>query len=665
MTPRCAHPPTVPTFAVHDAPTQTRPGHFFSGGAMLLAMAAALVCSPARAAVSPLDELAELSLEQLASLNVTSVSRRDEPLQEAPASIFVITGDDIRRSGATSLPEALRLAPNLMVARANGSEYAISARGFNNALGNKLLVLVDGRTVYTPLFSGVFWQAQDVMLEDVERIEVLSGPGGTLWGTNAVNGVINVITRAAGDTQGVLASVGAGNDGSLVSARYGRALEGGGHYRLYARHADRDATVRADGSALDDASRRTQAGFRADWGGLASQFSLQGDLYSGRADKSTGPDPVQVSGAHLLAHWSRTLADGSNLRIQGYYDRSHRTDPNVFAETIDTLDLEFQHGFAFSPTQQVLWGGGHRVARDRVTNSATVAFLPAKKMLRWTHLFVQDTIALRPDVNLTLGAKVETNVYTGEEFLPSLRLDWKPIERHLLWAAVSRAVRAPSRIDKDFYFSVTLPPPLPPSLLLINGGPNFVSEVSRVLELGYKAQPHAALSYSITAFRHLHDRLRSGQPSAGGFPFTVENMIEGSTTGLEAWATYQPAPRWRLSGGLVLLDHDLRLKPGSLDPTGPRALGNDPRRQWMLRSAFNLSDRHDLDLIVRRVGDLPSPAVPGYTAVDARWGWRLHRRAEISLTLRNLLDARHIEFGDPATGSYIERGAFLRLDWRL
>lgn len=604
-------------------------------------------------------DLADLSLEELSNIEVMSVSRRAESLADAPASIFVITRDDIRRAGVTSLPEALRLAPNLQLARVNAHSYAISARGFNNSIGNKLLVLIDGRTVYTPLFSGVFWNAQDVMLEDVDRIEVISGPGATLWGANAVNGVINVITRPASDTQGPLVTAGAGNLERGAAVRYGGRFGGDGHYRVYGKYFDRDHTERANGSAVRDAWDKGQAGFRAGWGGVDRRFTVQGDVYRGDLEQ-TMPGTTRIEGLNLLARWNQRLADGSELRVQAYYDRTERDQPGTFGEELDIFDLEFQHGLKPSSSQRVLWGAGYRHGRDRVRNSALLAFLPPDVNLDWWNVFVHDEISLRSNLVVTVGAKLESNDYTGVEVLPNARVAWKPARDRLVWAAVSRAVRAPSRLDRDFF---TFPAP-GSATLLVKGGPNFRSEISNVIELGYRAQPSSALSYSITAFHHDHDRLRSVEPAPGG-GFFLDNKIEGSTYGVEAWGNYRVTGNWRLTGGAVLLRQDLRLKPGSMDVvTGIGALGNDPKHQWMLRSAFEITPRHEFDVIVRRIGALPNPAVPAYTAVDARLGWHVRRDLELSLTFNNLLDSAHPEFGTPATRSEFERSVFLKAAWR-
>src|SRR3989442_11506939 len=354
-------------------------------------------------------DLADLSIEELGNIQVTSVSKHAERLLDAPAAIFVITGEDIRRSGATRLPEALRLAPNLEVARASASSYAISARGFNNTIDNKLLVLIDGRIVYTPLFSGVFWDAQDGMLEDVERIEGISGPGAALWGANAVNGVINVITRRSSDTQGGYAYAHGGNLDRGYGARYGGA-EGNVSYRAYGRVFDIVNTSTANGTTANDGWSKGQVGFRTDWGTTASGFTLQGDGYRGALDQLNDQNS-HISGANLLRRWNRDLAEGGSLRVQPFVDQTDHDIPGILAEHLNIYDLEFQHGLRAIGAHALIWGGGYRYGSDRVTNSAVLAFLPAGCGLRWSNVFAQDEIALESNLRLTLGGKFENNYY--------------------------------------------------------------------------------------------------------------------------------------------------------------------------------------------------------------------------------------------------------------
>jgi len=636
------------------------PGYF---ALLTLTVMGALATIDARAAA--LRDIAELSLEELSDVKITSVSGHAERLSDAAASVYVITSEDIRRSGVRSLPEALRLAPNLLVARVNASSYAISARGFNGTIANKLLVLIDGRAVYTPLFSGVFWDAQDVMLEDVERIEVISGPGATLWGANAVNGVINVITRSAADTQGVLASVEAGSAGRNVNARYGGRMGTGGDgspaFRVYAKGFDEFNTqreARPSGATASDAWSRAQAGFRMDWSGHRDNMTVQGDAYRGGEDQ-VAPGDIRISGANLLGRWTRDLGDVGQVRLQSYVDHTQRTIPASFAEGLSTFDLSFQHNLPALGAHSWTWGAGYRVATDHVTGSAILAFLPGDLTMRWWNVFAQDEIALAPDLRLTAGAKFEANPFSATDFLPSLRLGWALRPNSLLWGALSRAVRAPARLDRDLFA-----PGNPPYLLA--GGPDFRSEISNVVEVGYRAQPSPRLSYSVSVYRNYHERLRSLEPTGTG-SFIIGNKMTGTTTGLEAWGGYQVAGNWRLAAGVLLLRQNIRLQPGSGDPNGPSEAGNDPSSQWSLRSSYDvpagkLFGRGEFDVTLRRVGALLNPAVPAYTAVDARYGWTIRRGVEVSLTGQNLLDAAHPEFGTLATRSEIGRALFVRLE---
>lgn len=653
------------------------------GPGVALCVAAAAFALPA--AGQPKSGLADLSLEELAELEVTSVSRRAERLIDAPASIYVITSDDIRRSGVTSLPEALRLAPNLQVARIDASQYAISARGFNNSIGNKLLVLVDGRTLYTPLFSGVFWDQQDMMLEDVERIEVISGPGATLWGANAVNGVINVITRRAGDTQGVLAAATSGTQERGAAIRFGGEL-GPGHYRAYAKAREVQNTRFAPGGTgaffpggqprpKSDGREHVQVGFRTDWGTSADRLTVQGDFYEG-----VGDDPattfgfsvgrVEVRGANLLARWSRELQNGQDLKVQAYLDHSSREDRVLFQPRADIFDIEMQHGIPVG-AHRLLWGGGYRYGRDEVRDAPLSGLRPQGQELDWLNVFVQGELRLSETVEFIPGIKLEHNDYSGTEALPSARLAWKPSPSRLIWAAASRAVRAPSRFDRDVVI------PFTPTIVLNVGGPNFDVEVADVYELGYRAQASRAVSYSATLFRHVWDGLRSARIVTGVplTPFVLSNQVEGTVYGLEGWTSWRVLPSWQLSGGVVVMRKDLRLEPGASDPVGPDniTLGTDPEYQWSLRSALDLGNRQQVDVLVRRVGALPAaregaatvPPFQGYTTVDLRYAWKITRDTELSFTVQNLQERWHPEFRTTGTQppSEIERTVLLALRW--
>jgi len=617
------------------------------------ALAVAACMAQAAATTLAAADLAALTLEQLGNIVVTSVSRREQPLGSAAASIYVISAEDIRRSGATSLPEALRLAPNLFVARADTNQYAISARGFANTLANRLLVLVDGRIVYSPLFSGVFWEVQDVMLEDVERIEVISGPGATLYGANAVNGVISVITRRARDTQGALVTVGGGNRVRGSAVRYGGVLGGGGHYRTYAKFFERKHSERGNGSPILDESDQGQAGFRADWNTGNRDITVQGDVYKANVEQAVGGSR-DLAGGNFLARFTQRLASGSSVQAQAYYDRVERNQPGAIREILDIFNAELQHGSQITESNQLLWGATYRRANEDLQNlaPAVLAFLPESRDLTWYSFFAQNEWRMRADLALTIGVKAEHNDYTGLEWLPSARLAWAPSPEQLVWGAVSRTVRAPSRIDRELFAPATPP-------FLLAGGPGFVSEVSRVYEIGYRGQPSGRLSYSMTGFYHDHERLRSQEPVIGA---AFENRISGSTKGIEAWASWRAATAWRLDAGWVELRQQLSPDAGSLSSTA--GLGNDPHRLIKLRSVFDITPRHQLDVMLRYVSELPNPSVPSYVAVDARLGWHVSPELDLSLLVQNLFDPRHPEFGTAANRAEYVRGVFLRLLWR-
>ncbi|HET6599261.1 MAG TPA: TonB-dependent receptor [Burkholderiaceae bacterium] len=603
----------------------------------------------------------------MSNIEITSVSKRAERLSDAPTSVFVITRDDIRRSGATSLPEALRLAPNLQVARASANGWAISSRGFNSASANKLLVLIDGRSVYSPLFSGVFWDVQDLMLEDVERIEVISGPGGTLWGVNAVNGVVNVITRSSDQTQGRLLSLGAGNQEAQAALRQGGELGENGHYRIYAKQSHREHTETQDGRPVDDASHTTQIGFRTDWAHGSDKITFQGDAYNGKREQplpgtiaisgvNLALGTISVSGGNLLARWKRRLANDASVTAQMTYDRVERTVPPTFAEKLDIVDFQIQHASRPNENHALVWGAEYRYAMDDVVNSTYVAFLPSRVNQAWASLFAQDEIAIGSALQLTLGARIESNDYTGSEFLPNVRLAWKPSANQLLWGAVSRTVRAPSRLDRD-----TFVPGQPPFLL--TGGPDFRSEVAKVYELGYRAQPTERVSYSVTAFHADYDRLHTQELAPSQTSLFFGNGMRGTVRGVEMWGSYQATPKWRLHGGLTRLWQDFQLRPGSIDTADSVASteGANPSRQWKLRSSLDLTRQMDLDITARYVSELALPRVPSYLAMDLRWAWRPSPRVELSVTGQNLLGPAHGEFTSELTRTAFSRAVFVEL----
>jgi iron complex outermembrane receptor protein len=622
--------------------------------------AAALALCLAAQAAACAQELASLSLEQLGDVVVTSVSRQEERLSNAAASIFIISGNDIQRSGARTLPEALRLAPNLQVARSDARNYAITARGLNNVFANKLLVLVDGRSVYSPLFSGVFWDVQDLAMADIERIEVISGPGATIYGSNAVNGVINIITRPAKDTQGLAVCVTAGAHEQVAGLRQGGQMGTSGRYRVYGRTVHEESASLDTGADSHTGSRRRQAGFRADWERERVGLTLAGDAYDGALEQAGTPD-IRVAGANLSGTVDTRLAGGSDLRIQLVLDHAERDQPGAYRDRLGTVDLELQHNLRAGGRQRIAWGGGYRYSIDRIRpNGNGFVFLPARLAMHWANAFVQDEIALSATLRATLGFRAEHNNYTGFEYLPNLRLAWAPGSAHLWWASLSHTVRAPSRIDRDFYAPAN--PPLAGGVprYAFAGGPGFVSETANVLELGYRGQPFAAFSYSATAFVSDYDKLRTLEPRENGTG-EFRNLGRGRVAGIEAWWRWQPLERWRLVGGAVVQDVATGVRAGSRDLTAATSLATaDPGRRYTLRSSFDLSDRQQLDISLRYNSRLSDPDVPAYADMDAVWLWRLRGDIDVALIGQNLLHPAHPEFGAQGRRSVFERALLLK-----
>jgi len=632
------------------------------GAALVGLVLAAGLAQPARAdtgaaltaATASSDDLTRLSLEELANVEITSVSKAPESISEATAAVFVITADDIRRSGATSLPEVLRLAPNLEVARIDAMSYAITARGFNSReTSNKLLVMVDGRSIYTPLYSGVSWDTHDVPLGEIERIEVISGPGGALYGANAVNGVINIITRNAHDGIGVRGGVALGTDDARVTARIGTEFEGGGAVRAYLTAFGRDSVFAQTGAELGDDASGVQGGFRADWGGGANAFTFQGDLYHHNAF-SRDVTPMDLDGGNLLGRWTRTYADGAALTVQAYYDRNQRQEVGLFSDET-TYDLTVQHNFAAWGRQTLTVGAGYRLVDSNYDiDPVSPAFLlPAHRQVGLSNAFFHDRINLTDKVNLVLALKAEDSTLSGLEWLPSVRLGWAVNDQTLLWARVERAVRTPSRIDRD----LTLPG-------FLEAG-SFEDETLWAYEVGYRGQPTSTTTLTVAAYFNDYDDLRTVDLNAVTFlPVHFGNSARGQVYGIEAWGSWDVTDRWRLNAGISALHKDFQEKPGSLDITAIASRGDDPAWQAQLRSQWDITDRLQFDVAARAVDKLDLSGVPGYVAVDARLGWELTDEIDISIAGYNLFDDRHIESFDAGRQREIGRSAIVRVRWR-
>ena len=583
-----------------------------------------------------LSDLGDLSIEELSQIEVTSVSRRPEPIREAPAAVYVISADDIRRSGATTLAEALRLAPNLEVARINSPSYAISSRGLNSLnASNKLLALIDGRSIYTPFFGSVFWDQQEVMVADIDRIEVISGPGGTLWGANAMNGVINVITKSSAYTQEGLLDAKAGDFLQRGALRWGGKLADAGTYRAYALGFAQSHTKTPDGGdAMDDWSGK-QAGFRTDFAVRNDAYTVQGDLYENLVDTPDG----RRSGGNFLGRWTRRLQNGGSLQVQAYYDEQRRYDASTTGGAANqwtkTFDIEAEHVFTVLGNHQIVWGVGHRTWRDYFTNTANPFILePQAETLNLTNLYAQDTIGLRDDLRLVIGSKFEYSTFSGWAIMPNIRLGWQADARNFVWSAISRAVRSPSRLERDLFAPG-----------IVNPSPNFDSEKLVAYEAGWRAQLSARATASVSLFYNDYSDLRTTSPNrATVFPVNFGNGWEGHTYGAELWASYSPLSWWRLDPGVSLLHKDFHLKPGEQDIAGVQTvLGHDPEHQIFLRSYMDLPNNFQLFVGLRQIAALHEIGVPSYFEADVRVGWAVTPTLELSLVGQNLVHAQHAE----------------------
>jgi iron complex outermembrane receptor protein len=617
------------------------------------------------------QNLKGLSLEELMNVEVTSVSKRPQKLYEVASAIQVITSEDIRSSGAKTIPEALRLANNLQVAQVNSSQWAISARGFNNVLANKLLVLVDGRTVYTPLYAGVFWDVQNLLLEDVERIEVISGPGGTMWGANAVNGVINIITKSSKDTQGFFAEGAMGNAlPGLGSLRFGGKITDELSCRVYGTKFKMGSVVEPDGSGSKDEWTMSQGGFRMDWEASENdKVSLQGNIYSGEPNPDADSLPVIAKGDNALLRWNHAISEKSDFQVQAYYDHTWRDFRNNFTEDLKTYDIDGHHRLQMGERNTLTYGLNFRMMDHEVTNLPLFGFFPGHKTLYLYSLFLQDEFVLiKERLLLTGGIKIENNSYTNFQYQPNGRLTWTPGKHHTIWAAASRAVRNPSRIDRDFSLSVAIPN-TPLVYSVISGTNTFVSETVIAYEAGWRLQPAKKLSIALSTFFNAYDNIRSAEPGTLFVSplITFSNNVRGETYGLELAATCQLTSWWNLRAGYTHLKKSLWVKEGKIDLNGASAESNDPENQFLIQSSMKLPCRIELGTVWRYVDILPMPKsyVMDYMGLDVRLAWKIIKNIEISVVGQNLLAERHAEFIASTPPRQIPRSVYGKIIIRL
>jgi len=630
-----------------------------------------------------------MSLEELMNVEVTTVTRVPASTTEVPAAVHVITHDDIRRSGATSIPEALRLAPGIQVAHIDASRWSIGIRGFADRLARSMLVLIDGRAVYSPLFAGTYWEVQDTLLADVDRIEVIRGPGGTLWGANAVNGIINIITRRASETQGAFVSGTAGLQGLvLAGARYGGELGANGHYRVYGKGAWRGPQHHASGQDDHGDWRLTQAGFRGDWTYPSTRtFTLQGDVYDAslgqRASVTTFTPPfvdlltrtAPLSGGNVLARWAGPTSPSAAYQLQTFYDRTNRDEIPV-AESRDTFDVDFQHTSRAWARHAFVWGAAYRVTSGRITTVGPTSFTPPARTDQLVSAFLQDEITAVPNrVRVMVGTKLEHNDYSGVEIQPSARLVWTPDATHTVVWSVTRAVRTPSRVETD-YTTNSLAVPALPAFVRLMPNPDFRPEKLVAYEVGYRVRPDPRLYVTASGFfNHLDDTLSTElltpfveatpPPPRVILPVTFANGLHGSSYGLELTTDVRPTDWWRWTANYSLLRVEMTRNEGGADVSQEGRYENlVPRHQVHVQSSIDVARDWQLDWVFRFVSELRQGPVPSYATSDIRVGWRMSDEMELSVVGRNLHEARHVEWPGDGDAVAIERSALVGLTWR-
>jgi len=640
------------------------PQRFSLAGALLLFLS---VCPAAGQPLGAQDRpVQELSIEELLNVEVTSVARKTQRLSESAAAVYVLTRADIRRSGAMTVPDVLRLVPGVQVARIDSNKWAVSVRGFNSRFANKLLVLIDGRSAYSPLYSGVYWETIDLPLDEIDRIEVIRGPGGTMWGANAVNGVINIITTRAQESQGttVAASLDSDGPGGSATVRRGWKVGETGGVRVYAKGFDRDSSA---GPAPHDEWDIARAGFRLDTGGPAREWSLQATVFNGLLGQTYGeqasmpdlagptPDDARVDGIQVSTVWRRTLSPSSNVAFRAFYDRGHRAE-RLVSERRDTADVELQHQVSPHGAHDVVWGGGYRTSVDEVQGAAQAQFLPAGVTMHLFNAFVQDDWRLTKQLHLSAGAKLERTTFAGLRFQPSARALWNVDAGHAVWVSASRAVRTPSRAEVGLQVAVqSLPPsaavPLP-SLTVIEGASDVEAESLWAYEAGYRARVGSAVSVDVSAFVNRYTgTIQSvlGVPSiamgeAGPYlkvPLVGRNVGRRGSRGAEAAIEWHPMSRVRVSGAYTRLDVDA---PQPDDLYGLLTTGRDPAHQVVVRTQIDLPHGFEIDPTVRAVSALQDGSAAGYQALDFHVGRRFSRALDLAVVGRNLLSGRHVEF---------------------
>jgi iron complex outermembrane receptor protein len=632
--------------------------------------------------------LKKLSLKDLGEVQfynpeASSAARKTQKLLDTPAALFVISQEDIRRAGITNIAEALRLAPGVQVAHTDANTWAISARGLNGLASSKLLVMIDGRTVYTPISAQVSWRLQDILIEDIERIEVIRGPGASLWGANAVNGIINIITKAPQQTQGDLVTtyLGTGEEQAILGVRHSGKMKKG-HYRVYGKVYKHDNFVDALGIDQQDNWLMKRGGFRADINLTErDNLTVQGDIYDGFNKRnfffSRNEPPITnyhtfVRGLNLLSRWKHNLTNGDFI-LQSYYDWFENDQTMLYKEKLGTYDLDFQHRWQVNDRQEFIWGLGFRYVHDDFEKHSTsfISFAPKKREYKTLSGFVQAEFILQPEVwKLIVGSKFEHNDYVGFEYQPSTRLLWSPHDKHSLWAAVSRAVRTPSRYDEDSEVRLQIGDFGMNAL----GNRDFQSEVLTAYELGYRLTPTNHFFLDLSLFYNDYDKLRTIEPIGFQPPSTLittyGNKMTGEVYGLEMAAQWQVSNDWRLMASYTYTDVQLHQLPTSQSVFGEVEEGDTPHHQATLRSLLNLPHNIEFDTALYYVDNVPNQHTPNYTRFDVRLGWQAQKDFNLSLGARNLFDSQHPEFGSGLEGNVeipdeVRRAFYIQMNYRF
>jgi len=640
----------------------------------------------------PKIDLTQMQLEDLLNVKVTSVSKREEKLSRTAAAVFVIDQEDIRRSGAASLPDLLRMAPGVDVEQVDANAWAISIRGFNARYSNKVLVLIDGRTVYTPSVSGVFWEQLDIPLEDIERIEVIRGPGATVWGANAVNGVISIITKSSKDTKGGLVTAGGGSQlEALGLAQYGGTIGTSGSYRVFGKYFDFGNSALSNGAAANDRWMREHGGFRTDWGlSRSDSLMVQGSIFGNQESQTlrtnfiatpfdrTYDQNFDAGGGDLLARWNHTAQGGSETSLQTYFDTYHRSDLGV-PETVRTFDADFQDHMADGGRNDVVWGAGYRVYTSSLAPGYSIGFSPVSRTDRLYSAFLQDELRLADSVWFTIGAKLEHNPYTHFQTEPSARLVWTPANRNTFWASASKADRQPAREDTAIR-TVLQTLPIGPNMIQatpLSGNPSIKDEEARDYELGYRSDFSKALSLDFATFLTFYHHLETLEPQAPqivvGSPMQVvvpmrfDNKAHAVDYGGEVFLNWKVNSRWRLSPGYAYLHATIRRDVSSQGQATSAISTDFPQNQAQIRSQFNLPAKLEFDQSLYYTARLPGGSIPGHARLDVRLGRRLGESAELSIVGQNLLRARTTEYGDSfnVVGTQSVRSVYGKITWRF